>query len=343
MPEEKPPVLQALERFTRGEVGPRAIEFDADPLHPGIRDLVSRARDLGLLSLQVPAEQGGCGMDPSGYAAATREIARGCAGVAALLMVHNACTTPLLRAEVALPADGLLAPVLPGPVAADDHGVLRGTARHVPGGLRADAFLVFARRPDDRGPAGCFRVPAGDPGLRRRPLRGQGGLRVCQGAEVTFEGVRGDAVAREDASDSLQETLQTALRIGAAAIALGIADAVRAAAARYASQRYQAGALIIEHQQVRLLLARMGLETRAAGTLLREACEAPGGELPLAAKVVASEAAMRASTDAVQILGGYGYMRDYGIEKRMRDAASLLPWPDVNEEAMLALAVPPRE
>ncbi len=327
---------QTLQRFVQSEVEPRAGEFDMDPAHPGLAGLISKARDLGLLSLRDPPEKGGGGLGLPGTAAALREVARGCAGVAAVLLVHHAATGPLIQTLRPRRVEGLAAPVLPGIAEASPDGSLRGTARFVLGGLRADSLLVFARGPD--GVSGCYWVPTADTRIRRRPLH-QAGLRACPAAEVVFEGARGERVAG-DAAPIWQAPLAS-LRIGAAAVALGVADSARAVAAKYASERSQGGVPIIDHQQVRLLLGQMTVETRAAGALLGEACENPAGDAPLAAKIAASEAAMRASTDAVQILGGYGYMRDYGLEKRMRDAALLLAWPEVNQEALLGVAPPP--
>jgi len=205
---------------------------------------------------------------------------------------------------------------------------LRGTKTFVyhPPGL--DSYTVFARV-ESEGAWGCFLVPAGAKGLRAETVEGRMGLRACGLCHLFLDGVSLEGTSRLDAEVEGRWLLLRELQLlwlGLGAIAVGTARGGLAAARAYCTERYQGGKLIIEHPAIKLLLAEAETRIEAAATFTRSAASTPLGTLDglrraAMAKLFAADAAFRAVNDSLQTLGGYGYMEDYRMEKRLRDVS----------------------
>jgi alkylation response protein AidB-like acyl-CoA dehydrogenase len=191
-----------------------------------------------------------------------------------------------------------------------------------------NAPLAFLARADQDG----VRVGAPEPTL---------GLRAMPLAELSFDAFAlapADVIAAGDQARSFYRALLRRVSLAVSASAVGLLQAAHRQAVKYAAERYQGGMMIIDHPHLRTILGAMtAAQVGAEGALFR-ATDAADLATALGAKVAVTEAAVRVATDAVQILGGYGYMRDYGLEKRMRDAATLALLPISNPRAELLLA-----
>jgi alkylation response protein AidB-like acyl-CoA dehydrogenase len=231
----------------------------------------------------------------------------------------------------------------------DDEYVLEGTKTFITNGGLAELYVVIASTDRRRGARGlsAFVVPAGLPGLSAGKKERKMGQRASDTREVIFDGVRIPAdnlLDREGRGFRITlETLNRA-RVGIAAISVGLARSALAVARDYARQRVQFGQPIASHQAVQLMLADMAMAVETARLLTWRAAHAFDREEPNAerysamAKCFASDVAMQVSTDAVQILGGYGYMRDYPVEKYMRDAKLLQIYEGTNQIQRLMIA-----
>jgi alkylation response protein AidB-like acyl-CoA dehydrogenase len=205
--------------------------------------------------------------------------------------------------------------------------LLRGAKHFCHSAGEPDGLLVFARTGEEWG---CFVVPASDAGVARTDVGARTGLRACRVEQVELRDVALPAGARLDGVEGRKLVLR-ALSLswaGMTAIAVGIARGAVAAARKYAAERYQGGSQIEEHPAVQGLLAGAEAATAAAeASCLSLAGSEPGTVKGLAraaaAKLASLELCARATTDALQVFGGYGYMEDYGMEKRLRDVTAL--------------------
>lgn len=205
---------------------------------------------------------------------------------------------------------------------------LRGTKTFVYHPPELDSYTVFARV-EGEDDWGCFLVPAGAKGLRAEAVEGRMGLLACGLCHLFLEDVSLEGASRLDADAGGRRLLLRELQLlwlGLGAIAAGTARGGLAAARAYCTERYQGGTLIIEHPAVKLLLAEAETRTEAAAAFTRSAASAPLGTLDglrraAMAKLFAADAAFRAVTDSLQTMGGYGYMEDYRMEKRLRDVS----------------------
>jgi alkylation response protein AidB-like acyl-CoA dehydrogenase len=213
-----------------------------------------------------------------------------------------------------------------------DDWVIDGAKRFISHGSVADVLAVFAVTDSDaprHRRQSCFMVDAGTPGFAATRVEHKMGIRGSPTAELVFEGVRVPAAnmvgAEGDGFDIAMRVFERS-RPGIAAQAVGIAQGAIDVASRYASERVQFGRPIGEFQMIGAMLADMDAATEAARSLLYRACDEidAGGPAALRwaalCKLVAGDAAMRVTTDAVQVLGGYGYIDEYPVERMMRDA-----------------------
>jgi alkylation response protein AidB-like acyl-CoA dehydrogenase len=342
--------LQALaHEFAERELRPIAAEWDARDDSPP--DLLAKAARLGLTSYAIPREHGGGGVDAVTAALIAEELSWGCAGLAATITATMFPVRPLLLAgteaqrERWLPRlasdDGALAAIAftePGAgsdLAAiqaragrdgDDY-VITGEKCYVTNGGIADLTIVFAQA--DAGMS-AFLVERGDPGVARGRKEDKLGLRASYTGSILLDGARlpADRLLGEEGQGlaiALDFFLHSRPQVAAAAV--GVARAAFEHATAYARERRAFGRPLLAKQAVAFKLADMAMEIEAARLLVWRACEAidrgeadAAGLLGSYAKAFAADAAMRATTDAVQILGGAGIMRDHPVEKWMRDA-----------------------
>jgi hypothetical protein len=318
-------------------------------------DALAQLAELGFFGMLVPEEHGGMEFDLATYATAVEQLAWGDASVA-LTVAHAAFVAELiLRHGDDAQRRRWLEPLAAGRVRAcfaaseeaagsdataletrarrdGDDWVITGEKRWVTNGASADVALVLARTADlapesgrrsqPRG-IGAFLVPTDAAGFRVGARDATMGLRPLDIVTVHLDDVRVDAsAALGDPSLGFIHTLELLDlgRIGVAAIALGIAQAALDHAVAYAAEREQFGRKLHRFQGIQFKLADMATGVEAARALLRTAVEAPDARACAMAKLFASETAMDVTTQAVQVFGGYGYMRDYPVEKLMRDA-----------------------
>ena len=348
--------IQALARqFADAEIAPRSAEWDRNGGYG--RPLLDKLGELGFLGMLVPEEYGGLGLSAGAYLVALEELARGDASVALAVSIHNGPVVRLLTAhgsdaqkECWLPAlasgEKVAGFALSEPHAGSDPAALAtqaretaegwtldGAKRWVTNGGLADVVCVFART--DAGAngsaIGAFLVETDVEGYRPGRREKTMGLRASETVEVALEGVRlGADRLVGDRARGLAQALDAidVGRLGVAAQALGIAQAAMEHAASHAVERRQFGQPIAAFGAVRSKLAVMATRIAASRALLMEAARAweasPAGPAaatwPAMAKLHASETAAWVTDQAVNVLGGSGFMREFPVERLMRDA-----------------------
>ncbi len=351
--DEQTAIRDAVRALAEERIAPRAADIDRTGEFPwDVKDLLAQQ---AVLALPFPEAHGGLGADLLTICLAIEEISRACATSGLILAVQELAAQPLVLAgtpeqlERWVPdlAAGrkLIAFALTEAEAGSDVAsirtratrdgesyVLDGSKRFISHGSVADLIAVFAvTDPTAKRGRGisCFIVERETPGFSVARLEHKMGLRGSPTAELAFEGVRIPAANRigaEGEGFSLAMRTLDRSRPGIAAQAVGIGQGALDIAARYAGERVQFGHPIGDFQMIQALLADMDAATEAARQLLYRACvaiEAGGPEASrwsALAKLVAGDAAMRVTTDAVQVLGGYGYIQDFPVERMMRDA-----------------------
>lgn len=346
-------IRQMVAEFADKEVGPRAHEYDEAEEFP--RDLVDKLYDLGLMAMMVPEEYGGGGTDTISYCLAMEEVNRVDASLGTIMSVNNSLVCdPILRygteeqKEYYLPrlAQGkwLGAYALTEPWSGSDAGAMRSTARlegdewvlngqkiFVTNAWHAQVIITYAKTdpgaPRSKG-ISAFIIPADAPGLHKIRKEKKMGIRATDTTALAFEDCR---VPRESLLGEVDQGFRVALstldggRIGIASQALGIARAAYEAALSYSKEREQFDQPISKFQAIRWKLADMATEIDAARLLIHRAAYLRDQDKRYTkeasmAKLFASDLAVRATREAVQIYGGYGYLRDYPVERLYRDA-----------------------
>lgn len=350
--EEQEAVRRLARAFTEREIAPYAAEWDrAESVD---RSIVKKLGDLGFLGLTVPEEYGGSGGDHLSYALVTEELGRGDSAVRGIVSVSLGLVAktvaawgteeqkrdwlPRLCSGEALGCFGLTEPGTGSDAASlttravreGDAYVISGSKMFITNGTWADVVLLFARTggaPGHRG-ISAFLVPADAPGLTRREVHGKLGLRGQATAELALDGVRVPASAMLGPEGKGFSVAMSALakgRMSVAAGCVGIAQAALDAAVSYAARREQFGKPIAHHQLVQELIADISVDVDAARLLTWRVADLVDRGRPFAteastAKLFASEAAVRAAGNALQVHGGYGYIDEYPAGKLLRDA-----------------------
>lgn len=350
--EEHRLVQQTAREFAAREILPVAAQLDAERRFPA--EIVRELGKLGLMGVTVPEQYGGAGMDHVAYVLAMEEVARACASTAAIMSVNNSLVCdPILRYGteeqkrrylpvlatgqqlgcycLTEPQAGSDAASLQTTASLDgDHWVLNGTKVFVTNAREAWVFIVFARTEEAPGALGisAFLLERDHPGLVVGKVERKMGLLASSTCEVLLQECR---VPRDNLLGPRGEGFKVALstldggRIGIAAQAVGIARAALEESVAYAKQRRQFGRPIAEFQAIQWKVADMATRIEAARLLTLQAAwlRDQGRRCTLEAsmaKLFASETAMFAAHQAVQIFGGYGYIKDYPVERYFRDA-----------------------
>ena len=350
--DEQRMIQQVARDFAEKEVRPIAEAIDREARFPA--ETVRRMGELGLMGIAIPEAWGGSGGDTVAYAVALEEVSRGCASHGAIMSVNNSLyCEPVAKFGTDEQKRRFLSPFAAGqklgcfsltePEAGSDATnqntlarrdgdayVLDGRKIFVTNGREADAVLVFAQT--DRAKAhhgvSAFLVDKGHPGFTVVKTEEKLGIRASDTAELLFEGCRVPLEQRlGDEGQGFKIAMATldGGRIGIAAQAVGIAVAAYEAALAYARERKSFGVPIGQHQMVQWMLADMATGIEAARLLTLRAAALkdrgePHGAQAAMAKLFASEMAMRVATDAVQIHGGYGFIKEYQVERQFRDA-----------------------
>jgi alkylation response protein AidB-like acyl-CoA dehydrogenase len=357
--DEQEQMRQLAHRFAEREIRPIAAEYDERDEMPW--PVIQKAAEVGLTSYQYSEAYGGGGVSSIVTACiVTEELAWGCLGIATAVVGAGLAAIPIMLAgndeqkaryipwfccdsseKVQLGAFALTEPeagsdagaIRTTAVRQGDHYVLNGQKRFITHGGVADLYAVFATVDPGQGHRGitAFIVEKGMPGLSAGKKEDKMGMRACHTGDVILEDVK---VPVENRMGEEGEGFYIAMksfehtRPVVAACAVGVARAAYEYAFQYAQERVQFGKPIIAKQAVRFMLADMATEIDAARLLTWRAAWRADQGLPCnvqasMAKAFAADMAMRTTTDAVQILGGYGYMREYPVEKWMRDAKIL--------------------
>ncbi|MEW2355306.1 acyl-CoA dehydrogenase family protein [Spirillospora sp. NPDC029432] len=361
--------LVALTREIAGkELAPRVDDAERTGTFP--REVFTTLGRAGLLSLPYPEEYGGGAQPYEVYLQALEEIGTAWASVGVGVSVHALSCFPLFRYGT----DGQRAEWLPDMLSGErlgayclseahagsdpaamrakavkdgDSYVLNGAKAWTTHGGKADFYTVMARTSDDgaRG-ISCFHVPAGTPGLEFDKPEDKMGLMGSTTATVRLEGVRipaGNLIGQEGQGLSIALAGLDAGRLGIAAVATGLAQQALDTAVAYAKEREAFGKAIIDHQGLAFVLADMAAAvesaraTYLAAARLKDAGRPYGREASIA-KLVATDNAMKVTTDGVQVLGGAGYTRDFPAERYMREAKVMQIFEGTNQIQRLVIS-----
>jgi alkylation response protein AidB-like acyl-CoA dehydrogenase len=371
IPQEYLDFRDTIRQIAQERIAPRAAEIDERAEYPqDLRELLSEHDVLGL---PFESEYGGTGTGTLMLNMAIEEIAKACASTALILMVQDLGTLPIrlfgseeLKARL-LPkcASGEWSPAfaLSEPEAGSDPGgmltsasfddgewVINGTKNWITNLGVADFYVVFAVTDREAGRSRgitAFVVEADRPGFSVGKLEHKLGIRGSPTGQPIFDGVR---VPPENVVGEVNEGFKVAMatldrsRLGAGAQALGIAQGATDYAAAYARERRQFGKPINSFQAIQFKLADMETQCAAGRELLYQACtkvdrgDADVGKYTSMAKVFCSDAAMKVTVEAVQVLGGYGYVKEYPVERMMRDAKITQIYEGTNEIQRLVIA-----
>lgn len=350
--EEQDAVRRLAEDFVAREITPHVVEWDrAESVD---KSIVKKLGALGFLGLTIPEEYGGSGGDHLAYCLVTEELGRGDSSVRGIVSVSLGLVAktiaswgseeqkqqwlPKLTAGEAVGCFGLTEPgtgsdagnLTTRAVRDGDDYVINGSKMFITNGTWADVVLLFARTNDTPGHRGisAFLVPADAPGLSRRTVHGKLGLRGQATAELVLEDVRVPAstlMGPEGKGFSIAMSALAKGRMSVAAGCVGIAQAALDAAVRYAGEREQFGKSIASYQLVQELISDISVDVDAARMLTWRVADLIDRGLDFAtaastAKLFASEAAVRAANNALQVFGGYGYIDEYPVGKLVRDA-----------------------
>jgi alkylation response protein AidB-like acyl-CoA dehydrogenase len=352
----------------REQLAPRVAAAEEDAAFP--RDVFRTLGELGFLGMPYPEEVGGAGQPYEVYLQALEEIASAWASVGVGLSVHVMSCYPLATFGSAAQRERWLGEMLAGDLlggyalseaeAGSDPGAMRtrailgddgyrvtGSKAWVTHGGEADFYTLFARTSEDRsGGVSCFLAPGEAPGLTVATPERKMGLTGSTTATLDFDGV---ALEPERLVGAEGQGLPIALqaldsgRLGIAAVATGLAQGSLDAAVAYAKERETFGRPIIDHQGLGFLLADMAAAVESARAVTLEAARRRDRGLPFArqasiAKLVATDAAMKVTTDAVQVLGGFGYTKEFPVERHMREAKVMQIFEGTNQIQRLVIA-----
>lgn len=343
---------QMYREFAEKEVKPLAAEIDKNERFP--EETVAKMADMNLLGIPFPEEWGGAGMDNLSYVQCVEELSKVCASTGVIVSAHTSlCAWPIfnfgteeqkkkyltsLASGQKLGAFGLTEPgagtdsAMQKTVAEDkgDHWLLKGTKCFITNAGPAEIYVVFAMTDKEAGNHGisAFIVEKGTKGFSIGKHEEKMGIRGSATAELVFEDC---VVPKENLLGELNKGFKIAMmtldggRIGIAAQALGIAEGAIAETVEYVKTRVQFGKPLAKFQNTQFELAQMRANTEAAKLLVYQAAGAkdahkPYSHLAAMAKLIAAQNASDVTRRCVQLFGGYGYTRDYPMERMMRDA-----------------------
>jgi butyryl-CoA dehydrogenase len=350
---EEQQAIQAMAReFADSQIKPIAAEIDRDARFP--HETLKRMGELGLMGMLIPESWGGSAAGPVAYAVALAEIARACASHAVIMSVNNSLYGELIyKYGSDAQRERFLKPVASGhahgcfaltePQAGSDasnletlarrdgdHYVITGRKRFITTGREASFALVLCQTDRDRGHHGisAFVIEKGAPGFAVDKTEDKLGIRASDTAELVFDDCRVPAANRLGEEGQGFKIALSGIdggRIGIAAQAIGIATGAYERSVAYARERRAFGVPIGEHQMVQWMLADMAVAIDGARLLMLKAAALKEGGRPFGttaamAKLFASEMAMKVTTDAIQVHGGYGFIKEYEVERAFRDA-----------------------
>ncbi len=364
-------VRNMVREFAEKEILPVAAEIDKEPRYPA--EIIKRCGELSLMGMLVPAEYGGAGLDAVSYAISIEELSRASASVGVIVSVNNSLScfpintfgteeqkkeylAPLARGEklgayaLTEPSAGSDSASMRSTVVKDGrHYVLKGGKTFITNGAEADLFITYARlgEQDNRHKnIHAFILERETSGLKIGKPMEKMGIRGSSTVELIFEDCR---IPEENLLGEPNGGFKVAMatldegRIGIAAQSLGIAQAAFDAALKYSKQREQFGKPISEYEAIQWKLADMATKIDAARLLtyraafLKDKGQRFSKEASMA-KLYASELAVDAALEAIQIHGGYGYMSEYPVERYLRDSKITTLYEGTSEIQRLVIA-----
>lgn len=345
-------ISRTVRDFAEKEIRPYFMEWDENQTFP--RETMQKLGELGLLGVLVPENYGGAGLGYFEYMTAIIEVAKVCGSLGLSVAAHNSlCTGHILQFGNEEQKQRWLPKLASGQwigawglteantgsdamrmkctaVKDGEYWVINGTKNWITHGISGDVAVVLVRTGDllDSNGITAFVVERGTPGFRGGKKENKLGMRCSETAELIFEDCR---VHESQVLGKVGEGFKQAMkildggRISIAALSLGIAKGAYEAALKYAQEREQFGQPIANFQAIAFKLADMATEIEAAELLTQKAAHfknnhKPVTEISAMAKYYASEVAVKVSTEAVQIFGGYGYTKDFPVEKFYRDS-----------------------
>jgi len=350
--DEQQMIQELAAKIADEKIAPVALEYDEEGKFP--HDIVKILADSDLCGVYIPEEYGGLGGGIFEMALVVEQLSRACGGIALSFAGTGLGTFPILlfgsdeqkkkylpdiasgeklaafgltEANAGSDAAGIQTTAVPD---GDDY-VLNGTKQWITNGGEADVYSVIALTDKTLGPRGysAFIVEKGTPGFSFGKKENKMGIRASATVELVFEDCRipkENLLYKEGMGFVVAMKTLDRTRPGVAAQAVGIAQGAMDAAAKYSRERVQFGSPISSFQAIQHILADMAIQVEASRALVYQTCRfIDSGAKNISkesamCKVIASDTAMKVTTDAVQVLGGYGYMKEYPVEKMMRDA-----------------------
>ncbi|NPA90314.1 MAG: acyl-CoA dehydrogenase [Chloroflexi bacterium] len=367
--EEQELVRKLAHDFAVNEMRPVARYYDETEEFPW--PIVEKAHELGLLNSVIPEEYGGVGADRVTETLIAEELFYGCAGMGTSLMANNLALTPIVIAGTEEQKERFLTPFTEEPLMASfaltepeagsdaagirtravrdgDYYIINGTKQFITNGSVASLYTVFATLDPSLRHKGIIAlvVPRDTPGISIGKKEHKMGQRASDTAQVVFEDVRVPVANRlGEEGEGFKIAMKTLdnSRAGIAACAVGIARAAYDDARKYALERKQFGQPIANFQAIQFMLADMAIKIETARLAVWYAAWRADQGLPHTkessiAKAYATDMAMEVTTDAVQIFGGYGYTREFMVEKYMRDAKLMQIYEGTNQIQRLVIA-----
>lgn len=368
--DEQKMMRDMVRKLAQNEIAPRAAEIDRERRFP--RENIEKMAELGLMGVPIPEEYGGAGCDFLSYIITIEEISRACASTGVILAVHTSVGTfpilyfgteeqkqkyiPKLAGGEYIGAFALTEPNAGSDPAnlsttarlEGDHYIVNGNKIFISNGGEASVYVTFVSTDKSKGHKGitCLLVDKDTPGFSIGKTEEKMGLHGDITTELIFDNAR---VPKENLLGKEGEGFKVAMalldggRIGIGAQGLGIAQAAFDVAKNYAKERVQFGKSIASFQAIQFMLADMATRIDCARALVYRAARMREMGLPYSkessmAKMYATDTAMEVTTNAVQILGGYGYCREYPVERYMRDAKITQIYEGTNQIQRIVIA-----
>ena len=350
--EEHEMIRDMVRDFVESELIPVADELDRTARFP--KEIIEKASELGLMGMTIPEEYGGAGMDTISYLIAGEELSRGCPGTAVIIAAHHSLVVdPIFRFGTEQQRKKYVVPLATGekigclgltePGAGSDagavsttaqlegdHYIVSGSKQFITNAAEADVCLLIVNTDKSRGTRGlsALIVETDTPGFKIGKHEEKMGIRASSTCELIFENMkvpRENLLGKEGQGFIIAMKTLDSGRLSIAAQALGICRAAFEKALRYSKERRQFGRPISSFQAIQWMLADMATEMEAVRWLAYRAAWLKDQGLPYSreaamVKLKSSEVSNFVCNKALQIHGGYGYIRDYGLERHLRDA-----------------------
>lgn len=365
--EEQIMIRDMIREFAKSEIEPVAQDYNDRGEYPGA--IIRKLGGLGLFGMMVPEQYGGSGAGAVSYSLALQEIAYACASVAVTLSVTNLVTGPILGYGDEEQKKRFLRPLAAGehvgafaltePEAGSDPSslktaavkkgksyVLNGTKQFITNGKHAGVFVLIARTSKEKNGLSAFLVPAGAKGLSVGKEERKMGLRASDTVEILLEDCEVPAanmLGKPDEGLAIALNALDSGRIGIASQAVGMIAACLDEGVSYARDRRQFGKAIIRHQAIQQMIADIAVDYDAAALLTWNAASLKDAKASFTreasiAKLYATEALNRCAYRALQIFGGYGYIRDNKVERLYRDARVTTIYEGTSEVQRMVIA-----